>query len=555
MNQFSPQFVHKMNDVYRCQSAGNLAEAAERLNVMLQSSEGHEYILRALIQINVAQGKIEQAADCLQTLIKKTPGAIYYSVQLANFYDSQSHKDEAIKCLQRYIDSNRGDPLGYFQLAVLFHRNGMYQQALTQFEQSLNKQLIDRHDAYIHMADIHQKLRNEVRAAEILELGLQENPKCIPLLFNLAGLTEELGEKESALAYYHQILAIEPEHIGALSRIAYAVKWDNVNNNVAQQIISNISKTAISEIDKEGLNYSLGKMYDDCQQYDKAFRHYKAANTIGKTRIPEYDRKKQEKLTSDIISICNSTWMAEQKPNCDVSPIFVCGMFRSGSTLVEQILSGHSSLAAAGETNLINKTLQQYFSPFPQSLLASSSEVFDSATQQYMKYIAEAFPGKKRFIDKKPDNFLYLGLIKKMFPRAKVICTDRNPLDISLSVYFQQLSEALPYATELADIGHYYGQFKKLASHWQEVFDSNDFLLFDYDKLLRSPESMTRSLLDFCELDWDANCLEFYKQPNAIKTASIWQVRQPLYSSSSGRWKNYQQFLHELQRELVKDGI
>ena len=554
MNQFSPQFVQQMNDVYHCQSMGNLVEAAKRLNVMLQSSEGHEYILRALVQINVAQGKIEQAAACLESLIKMTPSAIYYSVQLANFYDSRGRKEAAITCLQRYINSNSGDPYGYFQLAVLFHRHGMYQEALTQFNISLSKQLTDSHDAYLHMADIYQKLRNEVRAIEVLQIGLKENPKCIPLLFNLAGLNEELGEKTSALALYHRILAIEPGHFGALTRIAYAVKWNDPNSSIVQDIARNISKTTTSEFDKEGLNYSLGKIFDDCQQYDKAFSHYKAANIIGKSRIPIYDGQKQQKLTRDIISVCNSTWMAEQKSNNDLSPIFICGMFRSGSTLVEQILSGHSALAAAGETNLINKSIQQYFSPFPESLLSNPSEVFDSATQQYMNYIAKAFPGKLRFIDKQPDNFLYLGLIKKMFPRAKIICTDRNPLDISLSVYFQQLSEALPYATELTDIGHYYKEFKKLASHWQEVLGQNDFLLFDYDKLVDSPESMTRSLLDFCELPWDANCLEFHKQANAIKTASIWQVRQPLYSSSSGRWKHYQDFLPELQRVLFNDG-
>ncbi|MFT5674624.1 MAG: tetratricopeptide (TPR) repeat protein [Paraglaciecola sp.] len=553
MTQFSPQFVQQMNDVYRFQSRGNLAQAAERLNIMLKSDEGHEYILRALVQINIAQGKIEQAAACLESLIKMTPGAIYYSAQLANFYDSRGHKENAITSLQRYIKRNSGDPYGYFQLAVLFHRHGMYQEALTQFNLSLSKQLTDRHDAYLHMANIYQKLRNEIRAIEILETGLRENPKCIPLLFNLAGLNEELGEKTPALALYHRILAIEPNHFGALTRIAYAVKWNDPDSSIVQDIARNISKTTTSKFDKEGLNYSLGKIFDDCQQYDKAFGHYKAANIMGKSRIPKYDRKQQQNLTSDIVSVCNSTWMTETKSNNDISPIFVCGMFRSGSTLVEQILSGHSALAAAGETNLINKSIQQHFSPFPQSLLSNPSEVFDSATQQYMSYIAKAFPGKLRFIDKQPDNFLYIGLIKKMFPRAKIICTDRNPLDISLSVYFQQLSEALPYATELVDIGHYYKEFKKLAGHWQEVLGHNDFLLFDYDKLVDSPESMTRSLLDFCELEWDANCLEFYKQPNAIKTASIWQVRQALYSSSSGRWKNYQGFLPELQQLLGKD--
>lgn len=554
MNQFSPQFVQQMNDVYHCQSMGNLAQAAELLNLMLKSSEGHEYILRALVQINVAQEKTEQAATCLESLIKITPGTIYYSVQLANFYDSRGHKEAAITCLQRYIDCNTSDPHGYFQLAVLLHRHGVYQKALTQFSKSLSNQLTNRYEVYLHMADIHQKLRNEVKAIEVLETGLKENEKCIPLLFNLAGLNEELGEKASALALYHKILAIEPDHVGALTRIAYAVEWNDPDSNIIRQIARNISKTTTSEFDREGLHYSLGKILDDCQQYDKAFRHYKAANIIGKSRIPKYDSKQQQKLTSDIISVCNRTWMAEQKSNNDVSPIFICGMFRSGSTLVEQILSGHKMLAAAGEVNLINRIVEQSFSPFPQSLLSNPSEVFESAAQQYMSYIAKAFPGKKRFIDKKPDNFLYLGLIKKMFPRAKIICTDRNPLDISLSVYFQQLSEALPYATELADIGHYYKEFKKLVSHWQEVLGHNEFLLFDYDKLVDSPESMIRSLLDFCELEWDANCLEFYKHPNAIKTASIWQVRQPLYSSSSGRWKHYQGFLHELQRVLVTDG-
>lgn len=552
MNQFSPQFVQQMNNVYHYQQMGNLKQAAELLNSMLKSDEGHEQILRALVQINVAQRKIKQAAACLESLIKITPGSIYYNVQLANFYDSRGQKEAAISCLERYIDSNIADAQGYFQLAVLFHRHGMYQEALTQFNLSLSHQLLPRHDAHLHMADIYQKLRNEVKAIEVLECGLSEAPKCIPLLFNLAGLNEELGEKTSALALYHQILAIEPEHVGALTRIAYAVKCTDPQSRLVRQITHNISKPNISEFDKETLSYSLGKMFNDCRQYDKAFSHYKVANSIGKLRNPKYDSQQQQKLTDEIISICNSSWMSEQKLNNDISPIFICGMFRSGSTLVEQILSGHSTLAAAGETNIINNTIQQYFSPFPRSLLNLETENISFATENYVTYIEKAFPGKIRFIDKNPNNFLYLGLIKKMFPRAKIICTDRDPLDISLSVYFQQLSEALPYATELTDIGHYYKEFKKLACHWQQVLGEDDFLLFNYDELVDSPESMTRSLLDFCGLEWEPNCLEFYKQPNAIKTASIWQVRQPLYGSSSGRWKHYQGFLRELQQVLEK---
>ena len=555
MKQFSAQFVQQMDEVYRYQSAGNLAQAEKLLNDMLKASEAHEYVLRALVQINAAQGKIEHAAACLESLIKMTPGAIFYSVQLANFYDSRGHKEAAIGSFKRYIKSNPDDPQGYFQFAVLFHRHGMYEEALTQFNNSLGKQLSNRHDAYLYMADIHQKLRNETEAIDVLQCGLKEIPNSIPLLFNLAGLNEELGEKASALGLYQQILALEPAHIGALARIAYARKWKSPDSAMVKQIVSNISKTSTSELDKESLNYSLGKIFDDCQQYDKAFSHYKAANQIGKSRIPKYDRQLQQKLTEDIISVCNSSWIAGQKSQNELSPIFICGMFRSGSTLLEQILSGHSELAAAGETNLIKQNIQQFFSPFPQSLHSSSSENFDAAAQQYLSYIAKAFPGKNRFIDKQPDNVLYLGLIKKMFPRAKIICTDRNPLDICLSVYFQQLSEALPYATELEDIGHYYTQFKKLVGHWQEVFGPDDFLLFDYDQLVESPETMTRALLDFCELEWDANCLEFYKQANAIKTASIWQVRQPLYSSSSGRWKNYQGYVQELRKVLDNQGI
>jgi len=283
--------------------------------------------------------------------------------------------------------------------------------------------------------------------------------------------------------------------------------------------------------------------------YSQAFEHYQKANYIDQQTLPSYDADLINNLIDTTISSFEKSDLSDllaKETSDENDPIFICGMFRSGSTLLEQILAAHTEVTAGGEFDFFHRFINYQQTPFPQIIETLSKAECEKIASDYLCAIKRAFPNSKRITDKRPDNLLYLGFIKKIFPKAKIIFTERNMLDNCLSVYFLRLGASMNYATDLHNCIHYYQQQQCLISYWQSQF-GNDIFTFNYDRYVHSPESSTRALLSFLELPWDDNCLAFNQVKNSVKTASVWQVREPLYQTSSGRWKNYQQQLSKLK--------
>jgi hypothetical protein len=243
-----------------------------------------------------------------------------------------------------------------------------------------------------------------------------------------------------------------------------------------------------------------------------------------------------------MMELFNKGWITRAETSSEAEPIFICGMFRSGSTLTEQILAAHPLVEAGSELDILPWLLSRRLAPFPQRLASITGSELRPVADEYLSRVQELFPNAGNVTDKRPDNFLHLGLVRAMFPRARIVYTRRDLHDNCLSLYFQQFSAELSYANDLGDIAHYYRQQERLMAHWQAVLGDNIFTL-DYDELVREPEPVLRSLLGFLRLPWDDSCLEFEKARSLVKTASIWQVRESLHTRSSGRWKNYEKFV------------
>jgi hypothetical protein len=224
-------------------------------------------------------------------------------------------------------------------------------------------------------------------------------------------------------------------------------------------------------------------------------------------------------------------------------------MFRSGSTLTEQVLAGHSRVKAGGEIDFVPTLVQTALAPFPQRMAQVTPRELDEFAAHYLAALARLFPDAAVVTDKRPENFLYIGLIKSLFPDARIVHTTRNALDNCLSVHFLHLDHAMGYALDLMDTAHYYRQYRRLMAHWKSLY-GGDILDLDYDAFVRDPRPAVERLLAFCELDWEESCMEFHRVSNAVKTASVWQVREPLYQRSSGRWQNYARELEPLRAYL-----
>ena len=220
-------------------------------------------------------------------------------------------------------------------------------------------------------------------------------------------------------------------------------------------------------------------------------------------------------------------------------------MFRSGSTLCEQILAGHSQISIGGEQEFFHRSIVNNWTEYPSNVNEYLTSNKVQLLNEYLKEINQFRTNGSQLTDKRPDNFLYLGVIKTLMPQAKIIWTQRTMLDNCLSIFFMRLGASMSYATKLENTIHFYQQQERLMNHWKILFP-NDIYEFNYDELIEQPESNIKKLLAFIDLPWEKSCLEFHKVENQVKTASVWQVRQPLYKKSSGRWEHYQQSLKSL---------
>ena len=262
-----------------------------------------------------------------------------------------------------------------------------------------------------------------------------------------------------------------------------------------------------------------------------------------------YDRRRHEQFVDQLIAIFARKPAPVAASTMSAPPIFICGMFRSGSTLAEQVLAAHSRVTAGGEIDVLPTLVQNELAPFPARMLQIAPAQQDELAKRYLAAVSRLFPGALHVTDKRPDNFLYIGLIKTLFPTARIVHTTRNALDNCLSIYFLHLDHGMGYALDLGDIAHYYRQYRRLMAHWRSLY-GEDILDFDYDDFVREPRPAVERLLDFCGLEWEEGCLSFHRTANAVKTASVWQVREPLYQRSSGRWRNYAGQIEPLRAAL-----
>jgi hypothetical protein len=220
-------------------------------------------------------------------------------------------------------------------------------------------------------------------------------------------------------------------------------------------------------------------------------------------------------------------------------------MFRSGSTLAEQILAGHSRVTAGGELGLV-PALARTLEPWPA---AASPEAIGRLRGLYLNGLNAARPGADVVTDKRPDNFLHIGLIKAMFPDARIVHTVRDPLDTILSNWFLHLDRSMAHALDLDDLVHWHGQYRRLMAHWKRLYP--DILDLDYDALVVEPRPEIERLLAGLGLEWEEGVLDFHRNETGVRTASVWQVREPLYRRASGRWRNYARHLEGVRAALA----
>ncbi|WP_370188317.1 sulfotransferase [Qipengyuania sp.] len=433
-------------------------------------------------------------------------------------------------------DPQRADD--WVNYGLLLRMKGDFHSALCAYDAALEHGAARAEEVHLNRAVILvDDLAKPEEALEALEAALDIRADYVPALLNLGNIREDAGDREAACHAYGRALELEPENPMALMRLAEVTRFEGPDDPLIARLRKAVAQAGRTALERADMGYALGRALDECRQYDEAFAAYRLANQASRGLAPHpYDPAGAERFIEALIAAFPSR--GNEASGGGASPIFICGMFRSGSTLVERILAAHSHIKAGGELPLLPNMVRERLQPYPQSLAGQTEAFYDRLRGLYLEGLARMGLRGEGLTDKRPDNFLHVGLIKRLFPRAKIVLTRRNPLDNCLSVYFAHLDPTLSYAATLQGVAHWHSQYERLASHWQALFP-DDIHFVDYDLLVADPRNEVRRLLEFLDLEWEVACLEPHRGNARVRTASAWQVREPLYKRSSGRWQNY----------------
>lgn len=466
---------------------------------------------------------------------------------------------EAIAAYRAGLSCRPGHADGWFNLGFAHRRAGHFHDALDCYARALSLGVVRPEQAHLNRAAIlADHLRRDDEAEAELRQALAIAPGHPPALLNLGNLYEERGQRSEAIACYGTLIEQDNDATAcgeALARLAALRPATGLDDPQLARLRAAAASTTLPAPVRANLGFALGRTLDALEQDTAAFDAFMTAKRLVHQDAPAYDRACHERFFQALMEVPGAGGaQAHQEPLLP-TPLFICGMFRSGSTLTEQVLAAHPQVAAGGELDLLPRLVAGALAPFPQSLQALEPAHARELARRYHLEACSRQPGlaagRRYLTDKRPDNLLRVGLIKRLFPDARIVLTSRHPLDIALSIMMQHLNpRALPYAGTLEDIGHYCVQVHRIVSHWHSLYP-RDIHEFHYDAFVADPERQLGSLLEFLELPWDAACMEFHRVPNTVKTASYWQVRRPLYGEASGRWRRYRDVLAPLAEQLL----
>lgn len=389
--------------------------------------------------------------------------------------------------------------------------------------------------------------------------AIRVNPGFSGAYNNLGLLLKQRGRLTEAQRYFEQAIRLAPKDVSYYDNLA-AVRPFLAGDPYLTALEALAGDPAsLSGADQIHLHFALAKAYENIGQHERAFRHLLNGNRLKRQQLT-YDETATLGQMDRLRELISRDFIQTRHGCGDPSsvPVFIIGMTRSGTTLIEQILASHPQVFGAGELDLFDRTagsLRKTLAgvpPFPEMMLSMSAEHFRTLGALYLEAVAQQAPGATRVTDKLTVNFLFAGLIHLALPNATIIHAVRDAADTCVSCFAVNFTNAHAHAHtyDLAELGRYYRHYRALMAHWHEVLPRGRILDVRYEELVADLEGAARRIVAHCGLAWDARCLEFHRTQRPIRTASATQVRKPIYKDSVGRWRKYEAFLGPLLCEL-----
>jgi tetratricopeptide (TPR) repeat protein len=405
------------------------------------------------------------------------------------------------------------------------------------------------------LGTVRARLMRQADALEAFQQALRLNPGELRLRLSIGHLNKTLGRRREAEEAYKTSL----EHDPGLGEAYWSLA--DLKNYVFSDAEIATMRTFLKgedgeDADQAQLNFALGRAFEHKKEYATAFQHYAQGNRRRRKTVP-FSIEEFEHKTQRVRRFFDARFFAERTgAGCeDPAPIFVVGLPRSGSTLIEQILASHSQIEGTFELPNILSIVREFDhatverDAYPENLRPLSLEHLAGLGRRYIGETAPIRSGRARFIDKMPNNFSHVGLIHAILPRATIIDARRHPMDSCFSTFKQFFAEGQSFSYGLEDLGRYYRCYLQLMDHWDELLPGK-VLLLQYEDLVRDPERQIRRLLTHCGVGFEPACLSFHENKRAVRTASAEQVRQPLYSSAVGYWRHFERELEPLRLAL-----
>jgi tetratricopeptide (TPR) repeat protein len=389
---------------------------------------------------------------------------------------------------------------------------------------------------------------DDAAAQALLHAVIADAPGYSTAHMVLGDILARSGALAEAAASLERGISLDPREVAAWQRFATNWKFTAADEPRIGRIRACLERSDLTALQRRAVHFALGKAHDDLGDYAEAMRHFDAANSIRAAAAP-LDRAALARRIGRIIDATPAGFL-DRRPDLgveDATPILIVGMPRSGTTLVEQILSSHPQVVAGGELRFWGDKAAAGVTVFGASAVP---ETVRRLAGEYLAVLRRFSAEAARVTDKMPFNFESLGLIRQVVPRATIVHCRRHPIDTCLSIFTTDFDWNLEFAGDRSSLVFYYRQYERLMAHWREVLPRDRFIELDYEALVAEPEPWTRQLIAACGLEWDDACLAPHRNPGRISTVSLWQARQPIYRTSVARWRRYEPWLGAL-RELL----
>ena len=500
---------------------GRLAEAVacfERaLALMPDYAEAHNNLGNVLAD----QGKTAEAAAHFARALALKPDVAEFHNNIGNLLAGQERPDDAIAYYRHALRLKPDYAEVYNNLGSALADQGRFGEALAHYEKALGLKPDYAH-AYNNLGNAYKDMGRLVEAERAYETAIAFAP--------------------NTAVYYRHLIETRQVNAGD--------KYYEMAERLAQDLATLPAK------DQLELHFALGKASADLGQYASAFRHFVQGNAL-KRRGIDYDESAVLDAFERIKQVFSPAMLHSRKGLGDSSaaPVFIVGMPRSGTTLLEQILASHPNVFGAGERKEVERIATALRGPdpsmrFPEVVPTLSGDGLRQLGARYVAAVTGQAPAAMRIIDKMPGNFLYLGLIHLALPNARIIHVRRDPIDTCLSCFSLLFSASQPYSHDLGELARYYRAYDALMTHWRGVLPPDIMLDVQYEDIVSDMEQQARRVVAFCGLEWNGACLTFHRTQRTVRTASAIQVRRPIYGTSVGRWRHYREFLQPLIEEL-----